>query len=178
MVIITHSQNKADPFPLGMRQRANNIGWSRPALGRSCGAAHPIRSSRRQSRKPAPRSSAFHARAGFTLLELFVVMGIIGLLMAMLLPSLSRIRESARRTQDLSNLRQLSLACTSYAADNDGVLPAGRAAGTAPNADDYTWTNYSRCWKLLVQRMPTLAQNNSCSSVREGYADANEFGVV
>lgn len=147
-----------------MRQYVNNLTWFDPMIRPSRGAVRP--------------TSYDGTRAAFTLLELFVVIGIVSLLMATLLPALSRIRESARRTQDLSNLRQLALACTSYAADNDGVLPAGRAAGTAPNADDYTWTNYSKCWKLLVQRIPALAQNNSCYSVREGYPDASEFGAV
>lgn len=117
-------------------------------------------------------------RAGFTLLEVLVVIGILSLLMAMLLPSLGRVRESARRTQDLSNLRQLAQACTLYAANNDGALPIGRAAGAPAGADDYTWINYANCWDLLVQLVPSLEQNNSCLSVHEGYDEASDFGSV
>jgi prepilin-type N-terminal cleavage/methylation domain-containing protein len=131
-----------------------------------------------QIRRPAASPSARRKPRAFTLVELLAAVGIIGLLIAILLPSISRVRESARRTTDLSNLRQLALACVVYASDNDGVLPVGREAGAPANADDYTWTNYTNCWKPLVQRVPALAQNNSCFSILEGYADADDFGIV
>lgn len=117
-------------------------------------------------------------RQGVTLLEVLVVIAILSLMMAMLLPSLGRVRESARRVQDLSNLRQLAHACILYAADNDGALPIGRAAGAPANADDYIWINYPNCWNLITQLVPSLQQNNSCLSVREGYDEASDFGMV
>jgi prepilin-type N-terminal cleavage/methylation domain-containing protein/prepilin-type processing-associated H-X9-DG protein len=56
--------------------------------------------------------------AAFTLIELLIVIGIIGLLMAMLLPTLARVREQARMTQCLSNLRQIGAALTMYEVAN------------------------------------------------------------
>ncbi len=59
---------------------------------------------------------------GFTLAELVIVVGIIVLLMVFLLSGLNRAREMSRRTQCLSNIRQLTQAWHAYAVDNDGLL--------------------------------------------------------
>lgn len=58
----------------------------------------------------------------FTLIELLVVIAIIGVLMSLLLPALKRAKEMGRRTVCLSNLRQIAIAASTYAVDNDNTL--------------------------------------------------------
>jgi prepilin-type N-terminal cleavage/methylation domain-containing protein/prepilin-type processing-associated H-X9-DG protein len=62
-------------------------------------------------------------RRAFTLVELLVVVGIIAVLIALLMPTLNRARESARRIQCLSNLRQLGTAVMMYTQEFKGRFP-------------------------------------------------------
>ena len=70
---------------------------------------------------PSPRPAA----RAFTLVELLVVIGIIALLISILLPSLSKSREQARRAACLSNLRQVHQALVLYANDNRDQVALG-----------------------------------------------------
>jgi prepilin-type N-terminal cleavage/methylation domain-containing protein len=75
-------------------------------------------------------------RNGFTLIELLVVIAIIAILAAMLLPALSRAKESARRISCVNNLRQLSTAAVLYTDEFQGKYP--------PRTNAYRWPEQFR----------------------------------
>ena len=64
-----------------------------------------------------------YGRCGFTLIELLVVISIVALLIALLLPALKKAKETARRVQCLSNLRQIGNGMHVYANEFDGRFP-------------------------------------------------------
>jgi len=70
------------------------------------------------------KSSPPPVARGFTLIEFLVTIAAIGILAAILIPSLYSALESAKATKDLSNLRQIGALMQSYLNDKDQVLPA------------------------------------------------------
>jgi prepilin-type N-terminal cleavage/methylation domain-containing protein/prepilin-type processing-associated H-X9-DG protein len=65
------------------------------------------------------RLAGWQGNAGFTLLELLVVIAVIGFLAALLLPALDKAKSKAKSTACKSNLRQLAFAAEQYATDNE-----------------------------------------------------------
>lgn len=63
------------------------------------------------------------AMAGFTLVELLVVIALLAALIAILFPILGSARQSAQKAQCVSNLQQLGVAVHAYAMENNGTLP-------------------------------------------------------
>jgi len=90
-------------------------------------------------------------RCGFTLIELLVVIAVIAILAAMLMPALSRAKESGRKISCLNNLKQLSLATQLFVDDNGGHFPP-RSSENAPfdRWPDKLYDNYGRNVKMLL----------------------------
>jgi prepilin-type N-terminal cleavage/methylation domain-containing protein/prepilin-type processing-associated H-X9-DG protein len=113
-----------------MGYAGTNRAWSAPPastgtaqMGRDC--AHPAaRKSFKNHHLPIinhPSSIINHT--GFTLIELLVVISIVVLLMAILLPSLQRVRRQAKAVGCQANLRQAGVLYAIYASDNGGKAP-------------------------------------------------------
>jgi len=83
------------------------------------------------------RTSYPRFNAAFTLVELLVVIAVVAVLASLILPALARSKDSARRIQCVSNIRQLGMAATMYWDDNSGQTFSYRGAFT--NGGDIFW---------------------------------------
>ena len=104
----------------------------------------------------SPRSSTL-SRQGFSLVELLVVIGIIGILMAMLFPAIQTVRESARRTNCKNNLHQFGVAINHLDAvpfaprsllpfmENQSIVFFCPSAGTEFEINGEQPSNYTTC---------------------------------
>lgn len=112
-------------------------------------------------------------KSGFTLVELLAVIATVGILAAIIIPTVARVRESARSVQCLSNLRQLQLANIAYAAERPvGYVPillidsenAGRRTFWYQNADYLGYLPQNRVASTVnAQR---LADSMQCPTAR------------
>lgn len=93
-------------------------------------------------------------RFGFTLVELLVVIAIIGILIAMLLPAVQSVREAARRTACMNNVRQLVLSALNYESAHQH-LPSAYQLG------DGTTATGNGSWSVHARLLPYCEQANA-----------------
>ncbi|AHF92779.1 N-terminal cleavage protein [Opitutaceae bacterium TAV5] len=102
--------------------------------------------------RPSTRTTV---RAAFTLIELLTVIAIIGILAAIIIPTVGKVRETAKNATCISNLRQVATAMLLYAEDNRQVLPTS-AAGSENWIFDLTGYYIPRRTSYIGQQLASL----------------------
>lgn len=121
------------------------------------------------------RLATVRACRGFTLVELLVVIGIIGVLISILLPALNKAREQSQMVKCLSNLRQLATATGMYENENKGSLPLFSASGNVKNANSWDGVHWAgdRLYDVLGYYGIKSWANRVCPSIDTATAAAS-----
>jgi prepilin-type processing-associated H-X9-DG protein len=101
------------------------------------------------------------------LIELLVVIAIIAILMAILMPALSRAREQGKRAACLNNLKQLALAWNVYADDFEGRMVNGNTSDSSPLKTP-TVNPQKGCWVYWQDHAEALPEEQRLDSIRTG----------
>lgn len=98
----------------------------------------------------------------FTLIELLTVIAIIGILAAIIIPTVGKVRETAKAARCLSNTREISRALFMYADENKGTLPHPSLAGQfGPGVGQAWWFGIDRYFQNPANPTQTRTQNIS-----------------
>ena len=122
---------------------------------------HSLRS---RAKAPSTPTRTPSARPGFTLVELLVVIGIIGLLIGLLLPALGKVIERAKSTQTLGTMQEFAKACDAY------FQEFGEYPEAIPSSVLYQGVTNNSTDPITVQQLPRITQmENALLALMGGY---------
>jgi prepilin-type N-terminal cleavage/methylation domain-containing protein/prepilin-type processing-associated H-X9-DG protein len=118
--------------------------------------------------------------AGFTLIELMVVVAVIGILITILFPVVSRVQERAREVHCTNNLKQLHIATVNYMHANRGRLPYsanGLRYHKDWDAEEIVETEINNAWVMSVNAAGEVSADGHAWWYERGYGAGNTFGT-
>ena len=120
------------------------------------------------------------AASAFTLIELLTVIAIIGILAAIIIPTVSKVRSSARQASCKSNLRQIGMACNLYAEENKGFFPPPKVPGNpvVQNSWLYWVYTYSNPGAKTITSWPELIAASSTGILKCPSTDLTDTAGV
>jgi type II secretory pathway pseudopilin PulG len=101
------------------------------------------------------------SRPGFTLFQLLVIIAALGLLFALLLPALLRVRAAAARAQSTNNMKQLALACHNYHSTFNTLPPGNDANNFSASAYLLPYIEQDNVFKLIDFKKPSTDPANA-----------------
>lgn len=120
-------------------------------------------------------------RRGFTLIELLVVISIVAVLLSIMVTSLRRAREHARRVACQNNLHQGLIVGNLYADDHDGFLPEGNIIDKSAPGYDRSWDSADLLTMVNFRAMMSFAgyglteQHATCETARKHFESRDDW---
>jgi prepilin-type N-terminal cleavage/methylation domain-containing protein/prepilin-type processing-associated H-X9-DG protein len=102
-------------------------------------------------------------RRGLTLIELLVVIAILGILMALLLPAIQKVRAASRRLADQNNLKQLGLAVHNFESANRCLPPLQTVDGPKIRWWFAEWNGDTHTWDTARGHLMPYLENNAAA---------------